>query len=495
MINRTNSFSLSMLGLSALLSMTPLTDALAASSAGGEFALSASTYTVSQTGGSVTVTVKRTDGASGAASVRYHTVYGTALDGISYDNTYGVLSWASGDTSPKTFSIPILDKEHSTKTRSFTIELSKTTNATLATPASAIINIVSQAEGGGPTTPPPVIPPPVNPPPVNPPPTSGTGKPGVPGNLLVSAQSTDGISLSWSAASAGDYPVDHYQIYRNGSAYTTTTGTRFTDNGATNATNGAYTSAATIYSYAIEAVDSQGNAGAQTEQSTFNVFTNGVFSWEGDYSYSASANYRDTSGGPENGPYDIEISVWSQGGGFQPYAGNVVPTYDLEAGSFGYISMDLKPTINGQTWRLSAISRLPPGDVYPWAATSITEYGPAPQVGKWATYKIPLSALSIGKTSFTGSISGTTLTVTSVNGGVGVDAGGFISGNGVAPGTYITGYNAKGGTGTYTVHPAQNVANTSMEEQRTAVYKIDVIDESGASSNHYYVDNLKFSKD
>jgi len=488
----------SVLFLLALAVAIPGHDAMAASSAGGEFSLSASTYTVAQSAGSVTITVKRTAGSTGAASVYYHTVYGTALDGINYDNTYGTLTWASGDTSSKTFSVPILDKNKVTDSVSLKVELGETTNATLGTPAAAAIDIVASTETGTPTT-------------ASAAPTtesatstadsessttgsSTTGKPSAPSNLLVTGQTADSISLAWGAAAKGAYPIAHYQIYRNGSAYTTTTGLSFTDNGATKATNGAYTSAATIYSYTVAAVDTHGQEGPQTSQTTFDVYVNGVFNWEGDYSYSASASYENKSGPPVSGPYDVEILVSSAYGGFQPYAGKTVPTWDMEAGSFGYISLDLKPTISGQTWRLSAISRLPPGDVYPWAATSITKYGPAPKVGVWATYKIPLSALSIGKTSFTGSISGTTLTVTSVSSGVGVDAGGFISGKGVAPGTYITGFKAEGGKGTYTVHPSQNVASTSMEEQRTAVYKIDVADESGVSTNHYYVDNLIFTK-
>jgi hypothetical protein len=180
-------------------------------------------------------------------------------------------------------------------------------------------------------------------------------------------------------------------------------------------------------------------------------------------------------------------------GGFQPYAGNVVPLWDLEIGSFGYITMDLKPTINNQTWRLEMISRLPPGDVYPWADVEVNSYGPAPVAGKWATYKIPLSDMSIGKTSFQGSISGTTLTVTNVNSGVGVDAGGFISGSGVKPGTYILGHNANGGPGTYTISPSQNVASTSMTEQRTGLYKFNLQDSSGASNNVFYMDNVRFT--
>jgi hypothetical protein len=106
---------------------------------------------------------------------------------------------------------------------------------------------------------------------------------------------------------------------------------------------------------------------------------------------------------------------------------------------------------------------------------------------------VPLAALSIGMTHFSGSISGTKLTVTSVASGVGIDAGGFITGTGVAPGTYILGYDAQGGPGTYTVYPSQNVASTSMVEQRTSVYKFDIIDRGKQANNKYYVDNIKFT--
>jgi len=474
MFIRKSSFYLSILGLLAFSALTQRQAVMAATSDGGEFSLSASTYTVAQTAGGVTITVNRRNGSSGVSSVRYHTVYGTALDGIDYGNTYGLLSWASGDTAAKTFSVPILDKEVLKAARTLNVELSTTVNATLGSPASAAIDIVTAPVIGSPPA---------------------TGNISAPANLLVTGESANSISLSWGAASPGDYAIDHYQIYRNGSAYATTTGTSYTDYGASDASNPSVNAAATIYSYTVAAVDTQGNQGPRTSQTTFDVYANGVFGWGGDYSYSAWANYWDTSGAPETGSYDIAISVTGSWGGFQPYAGNKVPQWDLEAGSFGYISMDLKPTKSGQTWDLSAISRLPPGDVYPWSFVSITNYGPAPQVGKWATYKIPLSALTIGKTRFTGSISGTTLTVSSVSGGVGVDAGGFISGEGVAPGTYILGFNAKGGgAGTYTVYPWQNVASTSMTEQRTSVYKIDISDRTGASNNYYYIDNLKFTQ-
>src|SRR5262245_18231838 len=59
---------------------------------------------------------------------------------------------------------------------------------------------------------------------------------------------------------------------------------------------------------------------------------------------------------------------------------------------------------------------------------------------------------------FTGSMSGTTLTVTAVASGA-LAANQFIYGNGVAPGTYITALGTGGGgPGTYTVTPSQTLA-------------------------------------
>lgn len=62
----------------------------------------------------------------------------------------------------------------------------------------------------------------------------------------------------------------------------------------------------------------------------------------------------------------------------------------------------------------------------------------------------------------TGSISGTTLTVTAVTSGT-VMVGETISGSGVTGGTTITGYlTGAGGTGTYTVSVSQTVASTTI---------------------------------
>ncbi len=131
----------------------------------------------------------------------------------------------------------------------------------------------------------------------------------------------------------------------------------------------------------------------------------------------------------------------------------------------------------------------------------LSDYGPSPVVGKWATYKVPLSKMTIGYTRFTASISGTTLHVTSVDSGVGLDAGGYVTGADVPAGTYLTNFSVKGGgAGDYTVagpgiSSSTSVASGAMVEQRTGIYTLIVVDRSGVATAHYYVDNLKFTVD
>lgn len=58
--------------------------------------------------GSVTLSVTRS-GTSGAASVDYTTQDGTALAGTNYKSVSGTLTWADGDNTTKTISVPIID--------------------------------------------------------------------------------------------------------------------------------------------------------------------------------------------------------------------------------------------------------------------------------------------------------------------------------------------------------------------------------------------------
>jgi len=76
------------------------------------------------------------------------------------------------------------------------------------------------------------------------------------------------------------------------------------------------------------------------------------------------------------------------------------------------------------------------------------------------------TALGVVNASITGSISGTTLTVTAVSGvslaAGGAEVGSVLYGSNVTTGTRITGFlTGTGGTGTYTITPSQTVANGS----------------------------------
>lgn len=163
-----------------------------------------------------------------------------------------------------------------------------------------------------------------------------------------------------------------------------------------------------------------------TPGATFTVYANGVFSWPGDYSYAASINYKDTAGAPTSGTMDISVAA-TQWGAWQPFATN----WDFDLTPYNYLSFDLKPTQAGASWHCFAlmvgdkpITDVNGNGIY----VNVSSYGPAPIVGKWATYKIPLAAIM-----------------------------------------------------------------TNQGVRLEAMYKFDIQDQSGLSSNTFYVNNVKFT--
>ncbi|HTU65581.1 MAG TPA: Calx-beta domain-containing protein [Steroidobacteraceae bacterium] len=88
---------------------------------------SSATYSVGEGGGTATITVNRTGSSSGAVGVSYATTTGgTATAGSDYTTRTGTLSWASGVTGAKTFTIPITDDT--------AIESAETVNLALTSP-------------------------------------------------------------------------------------------------------------------------------------------------------------------------------------------------------------------------------------------------------------------------------------------------------------------------------------------------------------------------
>jgi len=112
----------------------------------GTLMLSTASNSVAQNAGSVTVTVDRTGGSSGAVAVTYGEVNGSAVAGTDYTATSGTLTWAAGDATPKSFSVPISNANPFSGSKSFTIDLSNPTGgAALGTPNTAGVSIAGDA--------------------------------------------------------------------------------------------------------------------------------------------------------------------------------------------------------------------------------------------------------------------------------------------------------------------------------------------------------------
>jgi hypothetical protein len=93
---------------------------------------SASTYTVPEWAGTVTLTVQRTNDTSTEVSVDYATADGTATNGLKYTATNRTLVFGAGETN-QTLVVPILNNGFVEGTKNFKVTLSNPTNAVLGT--------------------------------------------------------------------------------------------------------------------------------------------------------------------------------------------------------------------------------------------------------------------------------------------------------------------------------------------------------------------------
>jgi hypothetical protein len=114
----------------------------------GTLAMSAASDTVAQAAGSVTITVNRSGGSSGAATVSYVTQDGTAVAGTTYTAASGTLTWSDGDAAAKTFAVTLSAAAFS-GSKEFTVALSNATGAALGSPASATVTITGSGTAGG----------------------------------------------------------------------------------------------------------------------------------------------------------------------------------------------------------------------------------------------------------------------------------------------------------------------------------------------------------
>ncbi|HEX8890651.1 MAG TPA: Calx-beta domain-containing protein, partial [Pyrinomonadaceae bacterium] len=108
---------------------------------GGVLAFSSATYSVSESGGSITITVNRIGGSSGTTKVDYATSNGTATAGADYTAASGTLTFGNGEIT-KTFNVPILEDSLNEANETVNLTLSNVQGSgDLGTPATAVLTI------------------------------------------------------------------------------------------------------------------------------------------------------------------------------------------------------------------------------------------------------------------------------------------------------------------------------------------------------------------
>ena len=94
--------------------------------------------------GSITLNVYRLNSSTGAVSVPYSTFNGTALAPANYTATSGTLTWADGDSTPRTIVVPIITNSLTAATATFTVAFNTSTSTGCVFPGGnvATVNIV-----------------------------------------------------------------------------------------------------------------------------------------------------------------------------------------------------------------------------------------------------------------------------------------------------------------------------------------------------------------
>jgi hypothetical protein len=108
---------------------------------GGILSFSSATYTVAESGGSITITINRVGGSNGTTKVDYATSNGTATAPQDYTAASGQLTFNNGETS-KTFVVPIINDALDEANETVNLTLSNVTGSgELGSPSTAVLTI------------------------------------------------------------------------------------------------------------------------------------------------------------------------------------------------------------------------------------------------------------------------------------------------------------------------------------------------------------------
>ena len=130
--------------------------ASAADQSPGTMQFSQNAYSVAQSKGSIQITVNRVGGSKGAVGIHYATWHDTAAP-PEYTGTSGIFRWKAGDSTPRTFEVPIDTTQGFNGSHAFSIHLDRPRGGVLVeTPDYARVSIVgsSGSTSGGSSAPP-----------------------------------------------------------------------------------------------------------------------------------------------------------------------------------------------------------------------------------------------------------------------------------------------------------------------------------------------------
>jgi len=105
---------------------------------GGVLAFTVQSYSISESAGTVQLSIGRTGSTTGAVALSYATADGTAVSGSDYIAASGTLNWAAGDAATKTITLTILNDTTPEATEQFVVNLSNPSGG-------AVVGAISQA--------------------------------------------------------------------------------------------------------------------------------------------------------------------------------------------------------------------------------------------------------------------------------------------------------------------------------------------------------------
>ena len=114
----------------------------------GTLAFSVPSYSVQEYASNATITVTRIGGTTGAVSIAYATVPGgSAINGVNYNDTSGILTWTNGESAAKNFTVTILNDLQPSTNYTVNLDLTAPSGSPLLGLTNATLTIVESPNG------------------------------------------------------------------------------------------------------------------------------------------------------------------------------------------------------------------------------------------------------------------------------------------------------------------------------------------------------------